>query len=256
MIGGLRIEKYVFYIIALMVIVFSTSASAKTLNIVTIELAPFGFFTSNNQSSGMMFEISNLIAEEAGLDYRNRVVPYARSSQEVASGSADFVLRFSNEVLEQHAIQVAAVVEMKNIVIGRSGTEYKALTDLHGKRVANLQGAVFDKAFQRDQQILKYDVKDYGVGLKMMFADRGIDGVIGSHVGVFYTALKMGISPNNLGMPLELSSQNFWLHYSKATADEKTISALKSAIQRLQERGAFTEVIDKYLGDYGAIARH
>lgn len=48
---------------------------AKELRIVTIESAPFGFVGKDGKPTGMMFEIGNLIATEAGFTYTNQITP-------------------------------------------------------------------------------------------------------------------------------------------------------------------------------------
>jgi polar amino acid transport system substrate-binding protein len=200
--------------VLLITLLASPNSMAKTLNIATINLAPFGFYTEDKKPTGMMFEISNLIAEEAGMGYHNKILPYARTSHEVANGDSDFVLRYTNKKLTEDAIQVVSVVTMRNIVIGLAGIEYKSLSDLHGKTVASLRGAVFDKAFSDDSEIIKNETHDYKQGLMMLFNNR-LDAVIGSNVGIYYTALKMNYHPEQLGKPLLLSTKHFWLHFSK-----------------------------------------
>lgn len=41
--------------------------------------------------TGMMYEIGNLIAAEAGFTYTNEIIPYARTVLVVASGDADLL---------------------------------------------------------------------------------------------------------------------------------------------------------------------
>lgn len=240
---------FVSSILLLLTLFMCPVAMSKTLNIVTIQLAPFGFFTADKKPTGMMYEIGNLIAEEAGIAYKNKVLPYARTSNAVANGEADFVLRFTNEQLSQDAIQVVSVVAMRNIVVGLAGTEYRSLEDLHGKTVANLRDAAFDKDFSADKQIIKVDTKEYNQGLKMMFKRR-VDGIVGSNVGIYYTAHTMNYSPSQLGEPLYLSTKHFWLHYSKRNTDEKIIAALKAATIKLQEQGLIQQIVEKYMGEF------
>ncbi|MEH6447294.1 MAG: transporter substrate-binding domain-containing protein [Oleispira sp.] len=248
-----RFHPIVYFFISASVLLITLLASpntmAKTLNIATINVAPFGFYTEDNKPTGMMFEISNLIAEEAGIEYQNKILPYARTSYEVANGDSDFVLRYTNEKLTEDAIQVVSVVPMRNIVIGLAGIEYKTLNDLHGKTVASVRGAVFDKPFSDATEILKNETHDYRQGLMMLFNNR-LDAVIGSNVGIYYTALKMNYHPEQLGKPLLLSTKHFWLHFSKKNADDKTIAELRSATIRLQQQGKIQEIIKKYMGEY------
>jgi hypothetical protein len=53
-----------------------------------------------------------------------------------------------------------------------------------------------------------------------------------------------------LGKPFVLGTQDVLLLVSKKTADDQTVAALKGAVDRLQKQGAFTKVINKYMGDF------
>jgi len=85
--------------------------------------------------------------------------------------------------------------------------------------------------------------------LKMLMNDR-IDAALGSSIGLFYNAYLLGIKKEQLGKPLVLSTQTFELHFSKATADEETIAALKGAVARLKSRNDIRKVVDKYLNSF------
>ena len=50
-------------------------ASGKALRIETIASVPFGFIDTDGNPTGIMYEISNRIAEEAGLPYTNKIIP-------------------------------------------------------------------------------------------------------------------------------------------------------------------------------------
>lgn len=224
-------------------------ASARELRIVTIESAPFGFIGKDGQPTGMMYEIGNLIAAEAGFTSTNQITPYARSAHMVARGEADFVLRYTSTELTTSAIQVAGVLRSPNVVLGKPTLHLKTLADLHGKWVGTPRGGRFDEAFEADARIFKYPVTDYTQMLKMLLNDR-IDAAMGSSIGLFYNAQLLGIHKEQLGVPLVLSSQTFELHFSRKTADEATIAALKAAVARLKSRNEISKIIDKYLGTY------
>lgn len=238
--------------ILVIMIIFSFSVvavNAKTLKIDTIDVAPFGFLDKDGKPTGMMYEISNRIAEEAGMQYSNDIVPYPRTILDLESGSADFVLRFNNEKLPQIAVPVISIIAMPTIVVGKSSTNFKSLEDLHGKTVGLLRGGKFDDKFDADTAIKKYDAKDYEQILKMIMVDH-LDAGIGSNVGLYYSASKAGIKQADLGQPLVLSSKDFILHFSKKTADQKTMDALKAAVERLQKQDEIKKIINKYMGDY------
>jgi len=224
-------------------------AFAKELRIVTIDSAPFGFRTADGKPTGMIYEISNLIAEEAGFSHTNEILPYARTVHAVGSGDADFVIRYGNAELENVAIPVARVLSLPTIVVGHPSVKFESLKDLHGKTVGIPRGGRFDDAFEANTAILKYPVADYAQTIKMVTAQR-IDAGIGSSVGLYYNAHLLGIKKEQLGKPLILSTQHFELHFSKKRENQETIAALKNAVARLEKRNEIKKIVNKYLSTF------
>lgn len=222
---------------------------AKELHIVTIDSAPFGFIGEDGKPTGMMYELGNLIAKEAGFTSTNEITPYARTALAVANGKADFVLRYSSDELAEGAHPIAGVLSLPTIIVGKPTLKLGALSDLHGKTVGRPRGGRFDDAFDADQEILKFVVSDYAQMFRMLMLDR-LDAGIGSSVGLFYNAHLLGITKDQLGKPLVLSTQTFELHFSKKTADEATTAALKSAVMRLKHRNEIRKIVDKYMGSF------
>ncbi|MDT8989763.1 transporter substrate-binding domain-containing protein [Curvibacter sp. APW13] len=222
---------------------------ARELRIVTIESAPFGFFAEDGKPTGMMFEIGNLIATEAGYASTNRIEPYQRTALSVVRGDADFVLRYGNADLAEGAIAVTRVLGLPTIVVGRAPNAWRSLAELAGKTVGVPRGGRFDPAFDADPRIQKYEVNDYAQTMRMLMRDR-LDAGIGSSVGLYYNAIKLGIAKEQLGPPLVLSTQYFELFFCKANADPTVLQALREAVQRLEKRNAIRAVVDKYLHGY------
>ncbi len=250
--GLSRIPRWVMtWRTALLIVLLSlalpgSGAFAKNLRIVTIESAPFGFVGDDGQSTGMMYEISNLIAQEAGFTYSNTIFPYARTAKEVSNGRADFVVRYGDPELTSNAVQVARVLSLPTIVVSKPSLELRTLKDLHGKTVAHPRGGWFDDNFERDTAIRTFQTNDYSISLKMLMADR-VDAAIGSSVGIYYNAHLLGLNKNQLGRPLVLGAQHFELHFSKQTADDATISALRDAVARLNQRNEIKKIVNKYM---------
>ncbi len=224
-------------------------AQARPLKIETIESAPFGYTDERGQPTGIMYEIGNRIAEEAGLTYTNSIVPYARTVHELERGNCDVVLRYSNETLDQVAVRVATIVSLPTIVLSAAGNRFSSLADLRGKTVGVVRGGRFDDAFDADSAIRKVDTGNYEHTLRMVMAGR-LDAAIGSNVGLYFNARRAGIRPEQLAPPLVLSEKSFYLHFSRKTADEETVAAVKAAVARLQARGEIRKIIQRYLGDF------
>jgi polar amino acid transport system substrate-binding protein len=240
-----------FKIFILFVICFfpaPNTAISESIRIVTPEMPPFGFYTEDKKSSGILYEISNQIAEEAGFSYSNRIVPFARLIWELESGMADFGIFLVSKENEKIAIKVAPIIPLENIVVGMKGMTIPSLESLHGKKVATVRGAKYDEAFTQDDAIKKYETSNYEQSIKMLVNHR-FDAMIGPAMGLYFTAKRLGYSRNNFGVPLVLNTKDTWLQYSITTADQKKIQVLKKAVERLAKKNLFQDIISKYLDD-------
>lgn len=223
--------------------------AGQTIKIDTIKVAPFGFTGDEGEPTGMMFEISNKIAEEAGLKYTNIIVPYARTILELRDGKADFVLRYSNDQLPAIAVPVTSIISMHNIILSREGISFKSLENLHGKIIGRVRGGKFDVNFDNDTAINKFEANDYEQMLQMLMKGR-LDGVIGSNVGLYYSAKKVGITPEELSLPLYLNSKDFILHFSRKNFDINTMNKLKNSVEKLKRTSEFKKIVNKYMGSF------
>ena len=135
------------------------ASEAKSLRIVTIAVEPFGMVDGAGHESGIVYDIANRLAEESGLEAENSIVPYPRAVAMIESGEADLLISLVNTSLKATAIARISFVE--NVVIGRSNDHYRAIEDLHGKGVAAVRGAEYDKRISTDPRIKKYAVNSY-----------------------------------------------------------------------------------------------
>ncbi|MHA6492242.1 substrate-binding periplasmic protein [Pseudomonas borbori] len=227
-------------------VLFCMNAAAehgtKHLNIVTIDIPPFGMRQADGQLHGIMYEIGNRIAAQAGFASRNVLLPYARTVVELKHGRADFVLRFDNDALGSAAIKLAPIFPLQVIVLCAAGRQLRTLEDLHGLTIGVMRGGHFDDAFAADTAIGKYPISNYEQGLSMVASGR-LDGLIGSDLGIYTVAENMGLSQAQFSHPLVLGEQYFWLFHSRKTADEATLNRLKQAVEQLREQHVYEQIV-------------
>ncbi len=233
--------------ITLLVCVFPLTG--QTLKIETINVAPFGFIGKDGKPTGMMFEISNRIAQEADLKYTNEIIPYARTIFDLKIGTADFVLRFSNDELPAIAVPLVSIITMTTIILSKADAPYASLNDLDKKLVGVVRGGKFDEDFDNKTAINKVQVNDYAQMLKLLMRGR-IDACIGTNVGLYYNAKQLGINPEMLSLPMQLSSKEFILHFSRKNADIQTMNKLKESVEKLKVKGEIRQIVNKYMGDF------
>lgn len=224
-------------------------AAAVPLKLATIDGPPWGFIGTDGKPTGMMYEIGNRIAQEAGFAWTNQLVPYARIGPEIAHGKADFVLRFSSEEMVNAAIPVAVVVTMPVIAVGARGVRFNGLEDLRGKVVGVVRKSRYTEQFDNDPLIRKYEADNYLQVVRMLKMKR-LDAGVGASAGLYYSAHMAGLKAEELGPPLVIGSNDFILHFSKATANQETINALSLAVKRLNQRGEIRKIINSYIGEY------
>lgn len=227
------------------VVAVSGSEAAEPIRIVTIQLRPFGFLDKDTPH-GIHYEFSNRIFELAGLPCTNRIIPYARVMKEFEDGTADVSIMYSNNALAQYAVQVIPVITYANIIIGRAGTQFASLEDLHGKKVAQLRGSQMDAAFTADKAIEKFDASDYEQSLRMLFSNR-VDAVLGADIGIYSSLKSIGHAVNDLGIPLTLNTKDAYLHLSKKIATDEMISKLRQIVKTMQEDGTIAATKDRYM---------
>lgn len=219
-------------------------AAGPDMRIVTIASEPFGFETAAGKG-GMMYEIGNRIALAAGMRAENRIEPYARTVESLKAGSADMVLRFSNEELATVAHQVAPVVRLDTMVIGREDSPCESLTDLVGKTVAMARSFPGSRQILDQPGIHVYLVDSNEHAVRMLFAKR-VDAVLGSDLGVFGAAGKLGYPRAAFGKPIMLEPNWFWLHYARKTASKQRLRLLKTTVDTLARQGVFEDILQNY----------
>jgi ABC-type amino acid transport substrate-binding protein len=219
-------------------------AAPEPLHIETIQSAPFGHVDANGAPSGMMFEIGNLIAERAGLTAQNLVVPYARTVVSLRTGSADMVIRFSNEELLEVAVQVERVLSMPTVVISLAGARVTRLADLAGATVAVARSAPLDPELAAVPGIRFELVQNNEMSVRMVAAGR-VKAAFGSRLGLLGAAHHLGLA-ERFAPPLALGSQDFWMHVSRKTATPALIEALRRGLASAQRDGSLEQIHRRY----------
>lgn len=222
----------------------STAVEAGRLRIETIKSEPFGY-EDRRGKGGMMYEIGNLIADTAGLEHDNQIVPYARTVLSLRTGTADMTLRFTNDELRQVAIQVAPVIGMPTGIYSLAQRPYRSLQALDGAVLAVVRSFPIDARVTARKNIIRYTTDNHEHSLKMLLAGR-VDAVLSTDYGIRGAALALGHSPAELAPPIPLEKQYFWLHLSRKTATPETVSALNAAVAKLQSSGDIARIQRKY----------
>lgn len=225
------------------------AAEPAVLRIETIQSEPFGRVGPQG-ASGLMYEIGMLIAQRAGLAVENRVVPYARTVLSLQNGSADMVLRFSNDELKLVAHQLAPVLPLPTVLVSRREEPLVQLEALSNRslavprsfplpeRLASVAGARLQWVNNNEHAI-------------QMLMGRRVDAAYGSNLGLFGAARGLGLRMQVFARPLLVEHQTFWLHLSRRSATPELIERLTKAVEALHRDGSIGSLYQRALEEFG-----
>ena len=237
-----------FFFTCVVALLTMSSASSEPLRIDTIRVAPFGFVTDDGTSTGFLYELSNRLAEEAGLSSTNQIVPFATMLNRLKEGNSDVSLFFRSATNDPLVVPVSSLLSLTNVIRGRKGSTFDSLDSLHGKTVARVRGARYDEAFNQDAAISKRDSQNYQESIQLLREHR-VDAVILPDIGFLYTIKRLGYPLEEFGEPFILNSDELWIQYSKVSADADRIAALKAAAEGLLQDGSVQMLLKKYVAE-------
>jgi ABC-type amino acid transport substrate-binding protein len=217
-----------------------TAAEPLSFGLLT---APNGPEREDKPASGSSHDIAELIAAKLGLSFSYRPGPRSRLISDLKAGRLDLIMIFPTE--ETKAFALAEIMTNNIVVLPKLGSSFPQYADLKGKTIAGLRGAVYDEHFTADDDIEKYDVDSYSIGLRMTKGGR-VDGMMGPDLALYSQIKLEGMKRDEFGPPLALNARTLFLHGAKTIAPELA-GRLKAAADDLRNSGAITAATDKYV---------
>jgi ABC-type amino acid transport substrate-binding protein len=221
----------------------SPSSAAEPLSFGVLAAPPYGLERGDKSVSGSNHDIAELIAHKAGLTFTYRLEPLARLISDLKAGKLDLMIMFPSEETKRFAL--AEIMPNNTVVLPKLGNALPQYSDLKGKTIAGLRGAVYDQQLTADDDVKKYDVDTYLMGLQMTKAGR-VDGMIGPDFGLYYQIGLLGMKRDEFGPPLVLNTRMLFLLGSKTIAPELA-ARLKAAVDELRTTGAIAAAAHKYV---------
>ena len=187
---------------------------------------------------------AELIAAKVGLTFDYRLEPLARLIGDIKVGNLDLMIMIPGDA-ELKPFAVTEIMPSNSVVLTKAGSSIAQYADLKGKTVAVLRGAVYDQRFASDDDIKKYQVDSYAIGLRMTKGGR-VDGMIGPDFGLHYQIMLEGMKRDEFAAPLVLNTRMLTLLGSKSIPPELA-AKLKAAVEELSSSGAIAAAAAKYV---------
>jgi ABC-type amino acid transport substrate-binding protein len=233
---------YLVTAIVLVVRLSYPAAAADPLSFGVLSAPPYGLERADKTVSGSNHDIAELIAAKIGLTFDYRLEPLARLIGDIKTGNLDLMIMIPGEKLKPFAL--AEIMPSNSVVLTKAGSSIAQYADLKGKTVAVLRGAVYDQRFASDDDIKKYEVDSYAIGLRMTKGGR-VDGMIGPDFGLYYQIMLDGMKRDEFAAPLILNRQMLTLLGSRSIMPELA-AKLKAAVEELRSSGAIAAAAAKY----------
>jgi len=218
------------------------------IRVSNLHIAPAGFL-ENNIPQGIFYDIAKQVILDAGYTPEIKLLPYPRVLETLTQGSADMSILISNDVIEKTCDSLIPITQVHSIIVGLKGNDFPELSSLQGKTVGILRLAKYDRGFEKNTRIQKYEFNSYEQGLKMLFSKR-FDAMAGTKVSVYYTLAKLGYSERVLGTPLVLNSKTISIQYSKKSLNPQAKNPIVKAAKRLIDSGQLDKIIASYNPKY------
>src|SRR5471032_250929 len=223
------------------------AAAAAPLRVVTLCIEPFGSFDAAGRAVGVYVDLAASLSRESGIAFSNTVAPYPRAMAMMERGDADLVFSIPNSKLEQVARPLLALFKGDIVIVGRAGTRYKDLADLHGKMVGQIRGAEYVPAFLSDTAISKHETISTEQTMRMLLEGR-LDAAIGFRHAMFYSLRSMKVAREKLGPTLLLTQLDVFMYLARSIRDPVIAATLLKAMTALRDRGVVKDILERYFG--------
>ena len=234
-----------FFIILLCISQHSAFAQkSNILQMRTIAVAPYGI-DSNGQLSGIYYDLANVLLSKAGIESEHHIFPYGRIMHELKLGKTDLTIMFKYKELFDYVDYIYPLPTLKNVVIGRNGSDFTSVIQLEKLSIAYLRGAKFSDDIDNNPEIIKQTVSDFHQGLLMLKKGR-VDAIIGPMAPIISAAKQLNLSRDFFGKPLIVSERTPWLQISKKSKNKVSAKQLQTIFSQMMAQGELKKIQQKY----------
>lgn len=207
---------------------------------------PFRIF-EGREPSGLYIDIIRLAVKNLGWTLEFQEMPLARALVQMDEGKIDMMLGPNRtpdrELFMIYLTQVPFPKERKIILVPLGAKLPGSLTDLEGKTVGVLRGAVYTAAFDQNERIRKYTVGDYLQGLQMTAAKR-LDALI---IPEKQAEPLLALHPLPLSRaPFTLEGSDSYITVSRKSPVVARIPELVKALEKIKDSREYGEILKKY----------
>ena len=206
------------------------------------EVWPWGFEGPDGAPQGILFELAEQLAEQAGVSLSNDLRPHRRVILELAEGIVDFSVLFEAPAVSDTAFCLDRLFEVEVwLVAPIASAQTLSLSGLSGKSVGYIRGTWYGQGFSDADRINKVPVQNLSQAMDMLVMER-IDAVITSHVVFLQTLRAMGLAEADFRYERIDSAQHVCLYMSRKAQIPALAEPMREAARRIRESGAIEDI--------------
>ncbi|WNO03957.1 substrate-binding periplasmic protein [Rhodoferax mekongensis] len=224
-------------------------ALAADLNVCMIELKPWAFMAGDPQNSrivGVMADILIEFKKRTGLEFKSRLLPYARLELELERGSCDIALMAWSDRRSNYAFKGTAFMPLEFGVIAKKGVRLRKYEDLSSLNISVTQGLSICPEFDNDTSLKKQLDKDNLTGVRKVEYQRA-DAVAGSLLTLRYLIQQEGLD-YKFGESLMLKRNEFSTAYSKKSLNIDDYKQIDLYFASMQADGTIKRILNSWYG--------
>ena len=206
------------------------------------EVWPWGFEGPDGAPQGILFELAEQLAEQAGVNLSNDLRPHRRAILELAEGIVDFSVLFEAPAVSDTAVCLDRLLEVEVwLVAPVASAQTLSLSGLSGKSVGYIRGTWYGQAFSDADTIHKVSVQNLSQAMDMLIMGR-IGAVISSHVVFLQTLRAMGLAEADFRYERIDNAQHICLYMSRKAQMPALAEPMRDAARRMRESGAIEDI--------------
>jgi ABC-type amino acid transport substrate-binding protein len=221
-----------------------STSSKEPLVADVIDVAPWGVPGKDGRPVGVYALVFKRLSERSGCPIETRLTPIPRAVMEVSRGVASATIMLDRKDLNDNAVELGEVADLRIEVWLPLGSPLNSLADLAGKKVGVLRGPSYHEGFDQDPRIVKHPVTNPLQQLEMLRKGR-LDGAIGVRENFLLAASQMQISASAYAPPIELGKRVVKLWVTPGLRGTACAEQLAKALKDMRRDGEINRLISE-----------
>jgi len=212
-----------------------------------MEQVPYGFKGTDGKTTGVLYEILNIIMTTSDVEQPNKLLSMKRLLATLSTQrNTCTIVADTYDVIDKYDFIESIGLSVKGGVLPIKGLELTEFSNLRDIIIAVPFGSSFNEEFDKDKRISTVHPRNYVNALKML-KNGQVDAVAGPILTLKFVGINEGMTANDFAPPLILNQLEMMLvcNYGLSRGVRKR---LKNTVIKLKSNGTIQSILDSYYG--------